>query len=478
MISHWFNFLLGTFIVIMQVLGILCAVRALFIARTPQASIAWGFSLICVPYIAIPIFLVFGESRFAGYIRAASGQNHQLDHVFRKIQALLKTNTGIFPAPYDLTDRIAERMTGLPSTEGNDLKLLIDGRESFDAIFEAIDTAKNYLLVQFFVVTDDEIGGALHAHLVAAAARGVRIWVLIDGVGSRKLSKAYFDSLHKAGVEVAHFVTNRQIWKRFQINFRNHRKLVVADGETVFVGGLNVGDQYMGKSKRFGPWRDTHMRISGPAVDGFQFTFIEDWNYATGVVIHLNSPDPVQCGSAKVFTLASGPADAISACQMVYLEAIHAAQTRLWIASPYFVPDFSLKLALQSAALRGVDVRLMLPQTPDHYLPWLSSFSFYPSLRRAGIKVFRYQPGFMHQKVLLADNAFAILGSINMDYRSFLLNFELSAGVHDEKFGARVEEMFLEDFRKCKEEDLNIFEHGSFWFRFKVRLAALLSPEQ
>ncbi|MEO6055025.1 MAG: cardiolipin synthase [Chthoniobacterales bacterium] len=478
MISHWFNFLLGTFIVIMQVLGILCAVRALFIARTPQASIAWGFSLICLPYVAIPLFLVFGESRFAGYIRAASGKSHQLDHVFRKIQALLKLNAENFPQPYELTARVADRMTGLPSVGGNDLELLIDGKQTFDAIFEAIDSAKNYLLVQFFIVHNDELGKALHAHLLAAAARGVRIWVLLDGVGSRKLDNAYLDSLHKAGAEVARFVTNRQIWKQFQINFRNHRKLVVADGKTAFVGGLNVGDEYMGRSKRFGPWRDTHMRITGPAVDGLQFTFIEDWNYATGVVIHLNSPDPVSCGSGKVFTLASGPADAISACQMIYLEAIHAAQKRLWIASPYFVPDFSLKLALQSAALRGVDVRLLLPKNHDHYLPWLSSFSFYPSLQRAGIKVFRYQPGFMHQKVMLADDEFAIVGSINLDYRSFLLNFELSAGVHDKKFAADLEQMFLEDFRKSKEEDLSIFERGSLLFRFKVRLAALLSPEQ
>ncbi len=282
--------------------------------------------------------------------------------------------------------------------------------------------------------------------------------------------------LQAGGVEVKAFVTNRQFGRRFQVNFRNHRKLVIVDGHTAFLGGLNAGDEYMGEGP-LGAWRDTHMAVEGPAVLALQLSFLEDWYYVDKTVPDLPIV-PQERGSEIVLPFASGPAESWNITPAVFCELIHDVRERLWIASPYFVPDPALRTALAHAALRGVDVRIILPQGIDHLLPWLSSFTFYPAMLEAGVKIWRYQPGFMHQKVLLADTDLAIVGSVNLDYRSFMLNFELSAAVQDAEFASKVEKMFEADFARSKQEDLRKFQDGSFLFRLKCRLAALMSPEQ
>ena len=278
-------------------------------------------------------------------------------------------------------------------------------------------------------------------------------------------------------MKVRAFVTNRQIGRRFQMNFRNHRKVVIVDGKKGFLGGLNVGDEYMGKGP-LGAWRDTHMMIAGPAVLALQVSFLEDWYYADHTVPVLPI-QPVEAGSEEALVFASGPAERWGVTSAVYCEIIHDVRKRLWIASPYFVPDPMLRGALAHAALRGVDVRIILPQGIDHLMPWLSSYTYYPQMRAAGVKIWRYQPGFMHQKVLLADDDLAIVGSVNLDYRSFMLNFELATAVRSPGFAREVEEMFEADFVRSLPEDLEAkFEKAGFFFRLKCRLAALMSPEQ
>ena len=476
-----FIYALITFVI--EAAGIVLALRAILIARTPQSAIGWSLALVLLPIITIPLFLVFGESRFSGYVKAGKGLSAPLDEALRATAGHLDGYRAAFCGLCFDGASVAENLSGLPPTGGNRVKLLVDGQATFDAIFREIDLAHESLWVQFFIIHDDALGRALADRLLAAAGRGVACRVLYDQVGSKALPVSWGDRLRDAGIEVRAFVTNRQHGRRFQINFRNHRKLVIADGRTAFVGGLNVGDEYMGRSKRFGPWRDTHMRIEGPAVAGFQISFLEDWNYVTKSVPHFRLkavPEPLagQEGLAVVFPVASGPSEDWNACAAVFLSVIQDAKHRLWLASPYFVPSSPLLYAICHAALRGVDVRIILPQMADHLLPWLSSFTFYPKLREAGVKVWRYQPGFMHQKVLLADNDFAIVGSINLDYRSFMLNFELSAAVQDAGFAGEVEHMFLADFDRSRREDLASFDNGSLLFRLKCRAAALMSPEQ
>jgi cardiolipin synthase len=464
----------------LEIAGVLFAMRAILIARTPQSAIAWACGLVILPIITIPLFLIFGQSRFSGYTLAGTGVSKNLDEAFQAIIRHLDGYQSGFSGPFREAARMANNLSRIPATNGNKLDLLIDGQATFDAIFSAIDQAKESVWVQFFIIHDDALGCALADRLIAAARRGVECRVLFDQVGSKALPKSWSARLRAEGIHVERFTTNRQFGRRFQINFRNHRKLVIVDALVAFLGGLNVGDEYMGLSKRFGPWRDTHLRVEGPAVAGFQLSFLEDWNYITGEVPPFRLPKPsVQTlPSPLVFPVASGPAEDWSICPAVYLSVINSATRRLWIASPYFVPGSPLFYALCHAAIRGVDVRVILPQMADHLLPWLSSFTYYPKLREAGVKVWRYQPGFMHQKVLLADDDISIVGSINVDYRSFMLNFELSAAIQDKKFADQIETMFLADFDRSTPENLRKFEDGSIFFRLQCRSAALMSPEQ
>lgn len=470
----------ATLTVLLEVVGIALAMRAILIARTPQSAIAWAGVLVVLPIIGIPLFLVFGESQFAGYTLASastSGPLHDaMQSIIKHLDGYRTTFRGIFNEP----GRMAENLARLPATGSNHVQLLIDGAATFDSVFQSIDEATESIWLQFFIIRDDRLGRTLSDKLISAARRGVQCRVLYDQVGSKGLASSWAENLRREGIAVEPFVTNRQFGRNFQINFRNHRKLVITDSRVAFLGGLNVGDEYMGWSRRFGPWRDTHLRIEGPAVAGFQLSFLEDWNYTTDEIAPLRLPSPslIHGGEATIFPIASGPAENWSICPAVYLSTIHCATRRLWIASPYFVPSSPLFYAICHAAIRGVDVRIILPRMADHILPWLSSFTYYPKLREAGVKVWRYETGFMHQKVLLADDDMALVGSINFDYRSFMLNFELSAAVQDKKFAADVEAMFLEDFDRSRPENLRAFEDGSLLFRLKCRAAALMSPEQ
>jgi len=465
---------------LLELAGILLAMRAILIARTPQSAIAWASVLIVLPILGIPLFLIFGESRFGGYSLAGSGESQSLDDAGKAIAQHLDGYKTRFQGVFAESARMAQNLSQLPATCGNDLRLLVDGDATFGAIFDAIDKAQESIWIQFFIIHDDRLGRALAEKLLAATKRGVKCRVLYDQVGSKDLTASWPDRLRRAGILVEAFVTNRQIGRRFQINFRNHRKLVIVDSLIAFLGGLNVGDEYMGRSRRFGPWRDTHLRLEGPAVAGLQLSFLEDWNYIKHELpeYRLRSASVAHGSNAAVFPIASSPAESWSICPAVILSVINSATRRLWMASPYFVPASPLFYAICHAAIRGVDVRIMLPQMADHTLPWLSSFTYYPKLREAGVKVWRYQPGFMHQKVLLADEDIAIVGSINLDYRSFMLNFELSAAVQDKKFAADVEAMFLSDFDRSRSENLRAFEDGNLFFRLKCRTAALMSPEQ
>ncbi len=475
-----FTQILVTLVVLVSMMihaaGIYLALQAIMISRTPQASIGWGFALVVCPYIAIPLFLIFGESRFSGYTLAGQDRQEELDAGLRQAQRALTPFRTPLPSKYSDTERLAVSLRGLPPTKGNACRLLIDGKETFRTIFHAIERAKSYVIVQFYIIHDDALGRELRERLLEAARRGVRCWLLYDSVGSKGLTETYFGALRDAGVSVQAFVTNRQFGRQFQINFRNHRKLVVVDGKIAFFGGLNAGDEYIGLGV-LGSWRDTHLQLEGPAIMGLQVSFLEDWYYASKTVPDIPF-EPRVAGDQIVLPFASGPTERWNASAAIYAEIIHDVRERLWIASPYFVPDPALRTAIGHAALRGVDVRIILPQKPDHLFPWLSSYTFYPLMREAGVKIWRYQRGFMHQKVLLADEDLAIVGSTNLDYRSFMLNFELSAVVQDAVFAKSVEKMFEKDFARSEAENLQKFEKGTYWFRLKCRLAALMSPEQ
>lgn len=466
----------GTGLAALQLAGIFYAVQAVMMARTPQSAIGWGLALVLLPALAIPLFWIFGESRFQGYALARQGTCERLDAAARAVFEAVAPHASHFGEKFADAGRIALALGCPPAMGGNSLRLLVDGEETFAAIFEAIDRAEDFLVVQFYIIHDDGLGGKLREAILRAADRGVRCFVLYDAVGSKGLDENWCGPLRRAGVAVHPFVTNRQRGRRFQINFRNHRKLVVADGRVAFLGGLNAGDEYLGLGP-LGPWRDTHLRVEGPAATAMLVPFLEDWNYATHDVPDL--PFTVAAaGDQRALPFASGPAQPWQTAPAVYHEILHDARERLWIASPYFVPDPATRTALAHAALRGLDVRILLPGKPDHILPWLTSFTFYPQMLEAGVRIWRLPGGFLHQKVLLADSDLAIVGSVNLDYRSFAINFEAAVASDDRRFAADVERMLAADFARAKEEDLTSFSRAPFLFRLRCRLASLMSPEQ
>ena len=460
-------------------LGLLHAVHAVLKVRSPQGAVGWALALISFPYAAIPLYWIFGRTKFIGYRRARAESDTPLDRVATEAFAALTPLCADAASEAPL-GAPGHSLSLLPATRGNAVTLLRDGAETFPALFEAIERAERYLLVQFFIVRDDRLGRELVKRLATKARAGVRVFFLFDGVGCHALKRAFFAELRAVGARVAPFRTTRGGGNRFQLNFRNHRKLLIADGRHALTGGLNVGVEYNGEDARFGSWRDTHARVSGPAVQALQMPFVEDWHWATGEILSLDwQPTPVATPSMTVQVLATGPADDLDVCALTFLRLINSARRRLWLASPYFVPDPAVLAALQLAALRGVDVRLMLPERPDHWLPYLSSFSYYDALARSGIALHRYTAGFLHQKVALVDDDLAGVGSINVDYRSFHLNFEIALLVTDAAFAGEVAAMLEADFARCRRVDLATeYARRPWWFKAAVRAARLLSPVQ
>jgi len=465
-----------TVLAVFHAAGVLSAVNALFSARSSQGAIAWVMSMITFPYVAVPLYWVFGRDRFVGYVKARRQGSSELESLRNELE---RNRADLSPYGSEAAGPFAviEKLADMPFTAGNAVNLLVNGQATFDAIFAEIEKARDYVLVQFFIIHDDEIGRELKARLVAKAAQGVRVYLLYDEIGCHELPGAYLEELRRAGVDARAFNTTKGWRNRFQINFRNHRKIVVVDGDAAFVGGHNVGDEYMGRSKRFGPWRDTHLCCRGPAVSVVQLSFVEDWYWAEGGLPDLNwEPARPEGRGMNVLALPSGPADVLETYTLAFIQLIEAARERLWIVSPYFVPDREVTTALQLAALRGVDVRVMLPEKPDHRMVYLASFSYFPELERHGVKFYRYKPGFLHQKVALADKDVAFVGTANCDNRSFRLNFEITMVVADQEFASCVESMLLEDFAKCHRAAASDYDDRWFGFKAAVRLARLLSP--
>ncbi|MBK6004793.1 cardiolipin synthase [Ramlibacter ginsenosidimutans] len=470
--------ILGAAYALLQAFGVLAAGRAVMEARTAQGAAAWAVALVAFPLLALPLFLVFGQSRFADYLAARRAALAEFRAMQQRMQAALRRRRLLTATRYT-RDVPFERLAKLPFTGGNAATLLVDGAATFDSIFAGIAAARDYVLVQFYILRDDRIGRELLARLLERAAAGVRVHLLYDEVGSFRLPRAYVGALRAGGVEVHAFHAVGRGAGRLHLNFRNHRKIVIVDGRRAWVGGLNVGDEYLGRDPRIGPWRDTHLCIEGPAVQCVQVSFCEDWHWAAGRPLRLQW-DPVEAagGGHSVLCLPSGPADELETCTLFFIAAIGHARSRLWVASPYFVPDEQFVTALQLAALRGVDVRVLLPERSDNPLVGLSGWSYVEALEQAGVAMYRYQDGFMHQKVTLIDDDWCTVGTANFDNRSFRLNFELTMAVLDRRLAAQVRAMLQRDFGRARRMRASELRARPLWFRFAVRLARLSAPVQ
>ncbi len=451
--------------------GTLLALHALMRRRSPQGTLAWMLFLAFMPALAIPLYLVLG----AGVIRR---RRHRRQPPHESIARLLSLSAPWRQAALG-PERSPARLTGLLPCSGNSVQLLEGSRCNYEELGRELRRAQHSILLEFFIIKNDRAGTHLRDILEERAAHGVHVCVIYDELGSYKLPLGYLHRLRKAGVHVASFNGRRYWWSSMlRLNYRNHRKLVVIDGRSALIGSLNIGIEYMHLDNA--PfWRDTFVRLEGPIVAQCALCFAEDWHRATREDLSsLFAQRSVAAAGEEICQLLpSSPADApANVWQVSLLELIGHATQRLWLASPYFVPDDAVASALQRAALRGVDVRLLLPAESDSRLAQLAMLTYLPGLMGCGVQVLAYTRGFLHEKVALVDESYCTIGTANLDERSLALNFELTLLIRGSSMAQQVAAMLARDMQHCTPMTLQAWQNAPLHRRIAAQFCRLLSP--
>ncbi|UCD68586.1 MAG: cardiolipin synthase [Betaproteobacteria bacterium] len=456
--------------------GIVAAIHAVMTVRTAQGAVAWSVSLVTMPFVALPAYLVLGRSKFEGITAAYDQSQDKIDELVKQFRQNM--DPWVIPAGDDPSMyRSVRKLAEMEMTHGNRAELLINGDSTFSSILDGVARANHYVLFQFYMFHDDKLGRQVQEALIERAKAGVRVYVLYDEIGSHGLPDTYVEKLRAAGAEVSSFKPTQGSRNRFQLNFRNHRKMVVVDGITGWVGGHNVGDEYMGRDPDFSPWRDTHVRLDGPVVQQLQAVILSDWYWATRELPELNwQPQAAEGADVKAMIVPFAPSSRFETAGLFFVTALNSAKKRIWLSAPYFVPDEAILKALQLAALRGVDVRIITTGKPDSWPVYLAAFKYIDYLRDLGIKFYSYQPGFLHEKVSLVDDEFATVGTPNFDNRSFRLNFEVTSLIVDKAFASEMEKMFEEDFAHAVIIDPAELDKKPFWWHLAVNLSRLAAP--
>jgi cardiolipin synthase len=450
--------------------------------KDPSATIAWILTLVFLPALGAALFLLFGRDR----VRLPAKRKRELDAIVRaQVQAARDEPAEAAPSSLPLPSplerslfRLGERLSRLRATTGNKVEVLVEGDSTYDAMGAAIDAARHHVHAQFYLIRNDATGRWFRDRLVAAARRGIQVRLLMDGFGCLALGAGWRRPLHTAGVRVADFLPMRSVLLQ-PVNLRNHRKIVVIDGETAFTGGYNIGDEYKGQMPGVGAWRDVHLRIDGPAAAELQRVFFQDWAFAVREPIDPHSyfpRDPAPRGDAVIAIVPSGPDTRTEAIHRLFFGAIVGAEREIVITTPYFVPTESILVAMELAAMRGVDVKLVLPSRSNHRVTFHAGRSFYAQLLDAGVQILEYEPGIVHAKTLVADAQVALVGSANMDLRSFRLNFEVHALVHDATTALRLREAFEKDAAKSRRVEPLDWQARRWTLRVKEGAARLVSP--
>ncbi|MBM7646158.1 cardiolipin synthase [Scopulibacillus daqui] len=468
------------------ILNISLAAAIIFLERRNIASTwSWLMVLVFIPIAGFIIYLIFGRNLSKKKIfHLSSKEIDEIQETIQKQENELRHELVHYndPVMVDYEEMIYMNLNKGHSTftQDNHIEIFTDGRKKFEALFESLEQAREHIHLQYYIIRNDDLGKKLVNILTKKANEGVKVRVLCDDWGTR-VPRRFFKDLRAAGGEVAAFFPSKIPYLNFKLNNRNHRKIVVIDGICGFLGGFNVGEEYLGLRKKFGYWRDTHLKICGSAVHLLQSRFFLDWNNASHQ--HLlqfdekyfpNILEPK--GKAGMQIVSSGPDSKWQQIKNGFISMIHLAKESVYIQTPYFIPSDSVMNALLIAALSGVDVRIMIPNKPDHIFVYWASLSHIGELLDAGVKCYIYNEGFIHAKTIVVDGKIASVGTANIDIRSLKLNFETTAFIYDSQVSLELKKTFEQDLKKCWELTPEIYKQRPRRVKFKESISRLLSP--
>ncbi len=452
--------------------------------RNPVKTLSWLLVILFIPVVGMIVYFFFGRNyrKQKIYSRKSLADSARLedhaDHQVRLLSSYLSRESPAVRSKEHLIHLMLRNNRSLLTID-NRIDLLVNGRQTFPAMLDAIASATRYIHLEFYRFEPDTLGMEFSELMMRKAKEGVKVRVIYDDVGSWNIRKPYIRKMREAGVQIHTFMPVRFPSFSSKINYRNHRKILVTDGKVGFVGGLNIADKYLHGLPDLGPWIDTHLRVEGEAVAALDRVFIADWDFVSGEEL---PPDAalehvVRTGNRCLVQVASsGPDTDWATIMQVYFSAIATAKTSIYLTSPYFSPDESLLTALKTAALSGVDVRMIFPDNTDSIIANWNTRSYISELLDAGVRIFLYRNGFIHSKYLLVDNIFSSVGSPNVDVRSFDLDFEVTALIYDEDFALRLGVLFAEDLKNCDEISREEWIKRPRRQRYKESIARIFGP--
>ncbi|MCA0756152.1 cardiolipin synthase [Paenibacillus sp. N4] len=471
---------------LITLLNIFLAITVIFLERRNASTTwAWVMVLFFIPIIGFVLYLILGQKMRKRKLYKLLGDSQRIiEHTVERQKRQLRERELTFkdPAVEQYQDMIYMNLKSSYAvyTSNNAVQIFTEGNEKFDSLLADIARATHHIHLVYYIVRDDELGRRLVKALAAKAAEGVEVKFLYDHIGSSSLPRRYFEELRAAGGKEAAFFPSRIPYLNLKINYRNHRKLVIIDGQIGYIGGFNIGDEYLGLNEHFGEWRDTHLKVRGNAVLQMQAQFLMDWNLAASGQIVLNEYYfPVlgdDIGSIGMQLVASGPDTEYQQIKDAYIKMIYAAKETICLQTPYFVPDESLMTALKIASLSGVDVRIMLPSKPDHFFVYWATHSYLGELLSGGVTIYLYKKGFLHAKALVIDGKIASVGTANLDIRSFKLNFEMNAFIYDTQTAQKLQRIFEKDSEYSMQLTASMYAGRPLSNRIKESISRLLSP--
>nr|WP_168123103.1 cardiolipin synthase [Paenibacillus sp. HB172176] len=471
---------------LIMLLNIFLAATIIFLERRNATSTwAWIMILFFIPVLGFILYLILGQKIRKRQLNKMLGDNQRIieERLEQQRQQLLSPE--LLPELSELANFRDLAYLNLSTsyalyTNDNAIDIFTDGNDKFDALFADIEAAEHHIHLVYYIVRNDELGKRLIKALTEKAKQGVEVRFLYDHIGSLNLPRRFFKEFREAGGKETAFFRSRIPFLNLKINYRNHRKLVIIDGKIGYIGGFNVGMEYLGLNKNFGYWRDTHLRVQGGAVLQMQAQFFMDWNLVSATKLELYAKYyPVhreRKGNIGMQLVGSGPDTEYLEIENAYIKMIYSAKEMICLQTPYFVPDESLLSALRVAALSGVHVRIMLPSKPDHFFVYWATHSYLGDLLAAGVQIYLYEQGFLHAKTLVVDGKAASVGTANLDIRSFRLNFEMNAFIFHEETALRLKRIFERDIASSRQLTRADYAGRPLFNRFKESISRLLSP--